>query len=267
MLLYLFIKISFFAYFLIFVCRSLIKHVFDTYLKWMFAKYIDDQCKKWVQNSPKDEWILGNRRIFKERENILHENDDIQYIVSDNDGDNDEDIDVKNLSILKRILNSVTEENTTSFSITIRTLINLVFIKTMFGLGHINEVIVGVLIGMIAQIIHIGFGLGNYMKEWYFGSRKGLNIHEIIVKKNKIPAQILFIFPLAVIFLLNLIKANVYSRVLGEWVMDLSHLYLYIAQIFGFLITQNFVRIIDYTNHSASILFLVVIYIVFSFIV
>jgi hypothetical protein len=230
--------------------------MFNNYIYKKIAKYINQCCENWISEYPKDEWLLAKMSGYEERDTDLPMLffPAVRYIRED------EEIEQENMTVFKRIINVVWEENTTSLSIVSRSIFLLLYIKTISMRGHINEMMVGLIFGIILQFIDIIKSMINYMRRWYFGDKTGMDIHKIIMRPNKYSVKFLSAIPFLIIFLLNILKANVYSRIIGEWMIDMSHIYLYFAQIAGYLIIQNIFRIIDYTRYSASILFLLIIY-------
>lgn len=248
---WLFLKITFFTYFLIFVAKSICLHLFNNIIYPRISKYISNDSEKWVTYNKEDEWIFS-ARIYEEKEGI----DNKDTVVTDLDKD-DKEIEFVSL---KSIMNTVMQENTSSFSIMSRSVLLLIYIKIMVVNKHVPELLLGLSVGLIMQLMALSRGIFEYMQQWYFGQRSGMDLYNVIVNKDKIPTKIIGISPVITILLVNLMRANVYSRVIGEWIVDLNMFYLYLAQICGFYMIQNGIRIMDYTKYSASVLFLVFLY-------
>jgi len=245
-----FLKITFFTYFVIFVLKSICLHIFNNLIYPHLNKYISNDSEKWVTHNKDDEWILGSR-VYDEKV----ESTDI--ISTDLDKDDNKELEIVSF---KSIINAVMEENTSSFSIMSRSVLLLIYTKMMIVNGHIPELLLGLSLGLIMQLLALSRGIGEYMQQWYFGQRTGMDLYSVIVNKDKISSRIVVVSPLITILLVNLMRANVYSRIIGEWVVDLNMIYLYLAQICGFYIIQNSIRMMDYTKYSASVLFLVLMY-------
>lgn len=264
-----FIKITLLTYFLIFIVKSILFHLFNNFLFDKLSDIIRYNYKSIIKQNPYNEWILAKFNGYKERskEDENRTNDEYyRYIIEQNENKNKSfinDNDINNSSnIFRKIINAVWEENTTSFSIMVRSTISLLYIKIMYQQSHLNELFFGLFLGITLQLADFIIHMFRYMKRWYFGDRNGLDIGTIIIRKNKLSSKFIYIAPFITIFLLNILKANIYTRIFGEWLMDLSYIYIYISQIMGYLLIQNCLRIIDYTRHSASILFLMLINII-----
>ncbi len=250
-----FLKITLFTYFFIFVIKSLVYNIFTNILYLRICSAIEQQCKAHVEQVPCDEWINPDR-IYTVR---IDTDNGSEPATSTELEETEEDHDI-NLSIVQRMINAVFEENTTSFSILSRTVLLLMATKYFIGNGLSLEYFVGLSIGSLVHVAHLFYNMGDHMKKWYFGNREGLNVHDVVIQKDKLPPNLFYLFPIVPIIVLNVLKNNVYSRVLGEWIFDLNIFYLFVSQISGYLVIQNMLRIVDYSRNSASVLIIAILY-------
>lgn len=247
---WIFLKITFLTYFFIFVVRSLINNLFNSVLYQKMSMMIDNNTEEWVKENCEDEWIMG-----KLDPNVIMK-------IKDKDIENDmenEDMEL-DFTSLQGIMRMVFNENSNSFSILTRSVIGLMFVKSMFYRGHLAEVLLGLTVG---TFFHFGFlivQLFKYLQGWYFGDKTGFKLEDGVLNKSIIPSKLVMFFPILPIFLLNIIRANVYSRVIGEWLVDVNMFYFYISQLFGYMLIQNMIRIVDYSRKSASVLIIFIVY-------
>jgi len=241
---------------MVFILRSLSVNLFDKFLYYKLINLINRGCKNWIKEYPDDEWIIAST-------NSEHYNRRVtEYEKRMNDIDLDRD---DNVGTLYKVISSVWTDNSSSFTIMIKSIFLILYTKFMFSYGHFNEFIIGILIGSLYHFIDIFINIFKYMKGWYFGDKRELNITKILTRGNKLSVKWLLIVPWIIVLALHLLKANIYTRIIGEWVMDLSNIYLYIAQVTGFLICENIISILNYSKKSANILFILVIYLILGF--
>ena len=243
------------------------------------SKNIQDKCEEWIKDNDQDEWILANtnEKNYPQRKidsldlnNELHDEKDEDD--EDDDSDNDSDIDiileepenVLNRSRLVKLFDIVKSDNRTTFSTAYKSIMLIVYIKTMLGWGYLNELMVGLLLGFILHFSDFMTVFVQRLTGKYFDSKVEINIQDIMSRKNKFKLKTMIIIPLAVLFLLTLLKANVYTRVLGEWIMDLNQLFLVVGQIIGMMMVQNTIDILAVSKENPLMLLMFGVYVIFA---
>ena len=271
----LFIWISVLTYVIVFMIRSLGKQIFDQFFRARLTRNINHNYKNWVAENPDDEWISAqsDRSLYNERktsESTKNTNDPL-CDESDND-DNDLEVLIADPETfitkdrLTKIINLVWKENASTFGISMRSIALIVVFKFMIVWGCFNELLVGIFIGMIMHSIDLLFHTSGYMKKWYFDNNQVMDIDSILNRNDKVSRNTIVIFPTAILALLSFIRANMYTRVLGEWVVDLRFTYMYISLVLGYLLIQNVINIVSSCRKNPVLAFLSCIYVGMAFI-
>lgn len=270
-----FIWIAVLTYIIVFMMRSLGGQIFDQFLRARLTRNINNDNKNWICNNPKDEWISAetDKSSYAERTTEDIKNNDFLCDDSENDSD------VEDLEILladpetfitkariEKVIKFVWAENASTFGISMRSIGLIVSIKFLLTLGCVNELLIGVFIGMIMHSIDLLIHISGHMKKWYFDNNQIINIDSILNRNNKVSQNTLIIFPTVILATLSFIRANMYTRILGEWVVDLRFTYMYISLIVGYLLIQNIINIISSCRKNPVIAFLSCIYIGMAFI-
>jgi len=242
------------------------------------SKNIEDNCESWINKNTNDEWISAslNEKKYRQRKiDSLENNKELCDEESDEEEDSDSDIDILleepenilNKSRLTRLYDIIKSDNRTTFSTTYKSITLILYIKTMLGWGFYNELIVGIFLGIIAHFIDFISIFSQKLTSKYFDNKVKIDLESILSRKNKFRLKTMIIIPFAVLFLLTLLKANVYTRILGEWIMDLNQIYLYIGQILGLMMVQNGIDILAVSKENPLMIMMFGVYIIFSILI
>lgn len=264
----LFVQIALATYIILFVLQSLSNHLFGQLFYLKFTKYICDKYKQWISTYPDDEWISAKvSNIVSDKKLILNKEINAYESDSDSDSDIDKELQLGDMNTIvrgnriKNVLKSVVDDNSSSFTVAYKSIMLIVYIKLMVSMGHINELLVGILIGGIYHTCDLLLRLSGKVNEKFFDNEGKISIESILTNNKKISYKSLLTYPLATIFTLTLTKATVYTRVLGEWVMDMNSIYLYFGQILGFSLVQNLINLVSTTKTRPMLILLTLVYI------
>jgi hypothetical protein len=274
---FVFVKLAIAIYVIMFLAQSVTKQIFDQLLKARILKYISDKYINMIVNNPEDEWISANynEKCYKERSietSEVQEDYDIQ-IMSDEEGDEDEDMDLLvgapetllTKDRLGKILNTIVNDNSSTFVVSIKNIGIVVFIKGLISWGCFSELMMGVGIGVMIHIIDLLINMFFYTKLWYFDTSKNMELGKIINRNNKLSGKTTFVLPLVLAVMMGILRANVYTRVIGEWFMDLRLSYMYVCLLIGYLAIQNYINIIYSCKDNPLMLIMSLIYIGLAF--
>ena len=276
-----FIQLALVTYGVMFLLKSFSSEIFEQLLKARFLRYINKQYIQWVINKPTDEWISGDYsdKCYKERESESTD-PQIEFEICINDSDSDSENEDKDLELLVgdpvtlltndrfgRIISMVINENSSSFSTSIKNMCLILCIKGAVGWGCVNELLVGIFLGMMIHMIDLFCHTCAYIQQWYFNNDKIFEIDKIINRNNKLSPKMTFVTPLGLVLLTAALRANVYTRILGEWVMDLRLTYLYTCILIGYAIVQNYANILCSCRKNPMMAILSLIYILIALLV
>ena len=276
-----FIQLALLTYGVMFLLKSFSSEIFEQLLKARFLRYINKQYIQWVINTPTDEWISGdyNDKCYKERESESND-PQIEFEICINDSDSDSENEDKDLELLVgdpvtlltndrfgRIISMVINENSSSFSTSIKNMCLILCVKGLVGWGCMYELLVGIFLGMMIHMIDLLCNMCIYMQQWYFDSNKTFDIGKIINRNNKLSPKMTLVTPFGLVLLTAALRANVYTRILGEWIMDLRLSYLYVCMLIGYAIVQNYVNILCLCRKNPMMAILSIIYIFIAFLV
>ena len=249
-------------------------YVFNKIMYLRTNKYINTSYKKWLENNPQDEWISVNmdNKSYKQRTS-----EGSYEITEDSDSDSDSEIEddeldivleetenVINKSRFSQIIKTMYSDNRTTFNTSYKSIMLIVYIKSMVGWGHVNELLVGMVIGLIVHFSDFTGKFSQKLTEKYFDNNVKIDMQEILSRNNKFKLKTLIMVPIVILFLFTLLKANVYTRVLGEWVMDLSQVFLYMGQILGIWTVQNTIDLIVLSKTNPLMILMFIVYILFA---
>lgn len=263
-----FLQLAFLIYFMIFVMRSLGTHLFDNYFYKQVCDWADNCCNQWVRTHHQDEWIRGtlDEKHYNERVDGWDSN---EFLEAKLDEDSDDDLEgllvgdvssLTDMTRLKGIARFLWNENCGTFSIISRFILSLTFMKLMYSWGFASEMVTGLILGALMHMGDMLIQLYHYMTQWYFDQTCRVDIPQKIMRSNKFAPLTIMITPAVTIFLLNLVKANSYSRVIGEWIIDMSMVMLYMCHIVGYMFIQTLIQLVYESKNRPSLLFLAAVY-------
>lgn len=274
-----FVKLAFAVYLAMFVFQSLTTQVFEQLLKARSIRYINKQYIQWIINNPSDEWISASYsdKYYKERES---ESDDpkLDFEIctdeseSDEEEKNNEDIEllvgdpmtlVSN-DRFSKIIKMVIDENTSTFSTSIKNMFLILAIRCLIGWNCVNEIFVGLFIGVLMHILDLLYHSIINMKQIYFNTNQTLKIDEILSRNNKLSPHMALLTPFLFVCLTTALRASIYTRILGEWVMDLRLVYLYLCIIIGYSLVQNYINILCSCRKNPTMGVLSLVYVIIA---
>lgn len=258
-------KIALITYFFIFILRSLSHHIFTNFLFKRLTRYINNICHERILNNSKDEWILvrtSNQYIERDKDNIRG-----HYVnkIPDYDLlDDIEDMEENNIDIFKKIIRMVWRDNSSSMAIILQSIALIMCIKLFASKGHILEILFSIFAGSLIHFIYILFNFTRYIKSYYFDKTSNMVIEDINLI-NRFNIKLISVMPIFIILLVNMLKANMYHRIIGEWIVDLSNIYLYFGVMIGIYGIENIMRIINYSRRSINVFIVVGLYSILAF--
>ena len=261
----LFIQLALATYIILFILQSLSGSIFDKLMYSRFVKMIDDKYKAWVKANPEDEWISAKTTTAKKL-NLIYQSDS----DSDNYSEEDKELILGDASTiitsnrLKDIFGIVWSDNASTFQVTYKTIMLIVYVKMMINWGHTNELIIGVLIGGLYHLLDLCLRISGKVQSKFFAKDGNVSIENILTNPDKISYKTLLLIPVFIIFGFTFTKANIYTRILGEWVMNMSTIYLYCGQILGYVLVQTFFNLIKTAKTNPMIVLLTLVYIMVS---
>lgn len=261
----LFIQLTLITYIILFIIQSISSNIFNKLIYLKLVKTIDDSYKNWISNNPNDEWISACAKGNVVRNNVTD--------VVDSDSSDDE-IDkelqlgdastIVTSSRLKDIFSLVWGENASTFQVTYKTIMLIVYVKLMIAYGHFNELLIGILIGSMYHLMDLLMRMIGKVKNTFLDEGGVVSIEKILTNPSKVSYKTLLIIPIIPLVLIYMTKASFYSRILGEWVIDISMVYLYIGQILGFTVIQTFINLIKTAKTQPMIVLLTLVYILIA---
>jgi uncharacterized protein YybS (DUF2232 family) len=114
------------------------------------------------------------------------------------------------------------------------------------------------------HFFHFIYYLIRYAKDLYFDGSLQLDISIVLTATNKIKHLYLLIIPIIYLFILSTIRSYSYSRVIGEWIVDVNSIYLYFSILLGFYMIQTGIDVINASKKNPSLIFLATLYIIMS---
>ena len=163
---------------------------------------------------------------------------------------------------LKNIFNLVWTDNMSTMQVTYKTIMLIVYVKIMVSMGHTNELLLGILLGGIYHLLDLLGRLFGKVQDKFFDKDGKVNVESILTNKDKMSYKSLLTLPLITMLGLTFTKANIYTRLLGEWVVDMSMIYIYIGQILGYTLVQTFFNLIKVAKTKPMIVLLTFLYVV-----
>lgn len=271
------IKLALAIYVTMFILGSASKQIFDQILYKRLMRYIDNQYKNLINKNPNDEWIAGinglKKRKYVKDTNPIITNIKTRYNSDEEFSDDDMELLVgepENLLTfdrIKKISTKVIDENKSTFYISMYNILLTMGFKILLNNGMFYELLVGLAIGLIIHMSDFIIQLFISLKKIYFDSKEQFIVEKIVNRDNKFTPRTKLIIPLVLDLIIAIVRANIYTRIIGEWFMDLSLTYLYFCIYIGYNIIENYINIIYASKENPLILILSLIYIMLSFII
>lgn len=258
----LFIQLTIITYIVLFVIQSISSNIFNKLIYLKLVKVIDDSYNNWISNNPNDEWITACTKG-----NVARTAKDINLDSDSSDDEVDKELQLGDASTivtknrLKDIFSLVWSDNASTFQVTYKTIMLIVYVKLMITYGHFNELLIGILIGSVYHLMDLMMRMIGKVKSTFLDEEGVVNIEKILTNPSKVSYKTLLIIPILPLVLIYATKATVYTRILGEWVVDMSMVYLYIGQILGFTVIQTFINLIKTAKTQPMIVLLTLVYI------
>ncbi|MBA42786.1 MAG: hypothetical protein CMF62_02115 [Magnetococcales bacterium] len=251
-----FLALTIYTYLFTFIIQSFSKYVFDSILNKKISGYIDQTIKKWILLNPHDEWIDVNKSEFKikTQSEMIYVETDYKYSPEDDIYDDSDE--------LEEIFNKMVIENYSSGSLVFVTVLMISLCKMFSGYGLFGELILGGLSGLIIHFLHFVYYLLLYSKNLYFNGKFNSDISKAITTTNKIKHKYLLLIPSVFITILSYVRMYNYSRVIGEWIVDINFIYLYVGILLGYYAIQTGIDIIQASKKTPALLFLATLYII-----
>tara|TARA_Y100000780_G_C13613083_1_gene389338 strand:+ start:273 stop:1052 length:780 start_codon:yes stop_codon:yes gene_type:complete len=250
-----FLALTIYTYVFVFIIQSFSKYLFDLIINEKLTKYIDYLIETWIILNPNDKWIMVNNKDFETKtyEQMVYVINEGEYEDVEYEDDSDR---------LEVIINRMITENYSSFTLILATVLLISLSKFYSSSNLYGELIVGLLSGLSMHLFHFIYYLLRYTKDLYFDGSLELDIRIVLTATDKIKKLYLGIIPFIYLFIISSIKMYSYSRVIGEWVIDLNFLYLYFSIILGFYIIQTGIDILNASKKNPSLIFLATLYII-----
>ena len=250
-----FLQLVFFSFVTMCVINILSTQIFDTFIKLRLENYINNQSIEWIALNPNDEWISA--KYANKASTVTNCSKDIDLIVSD-------PVMLFSYARLSSFIQSLLGSVSTPFSITVQNIFLLLSLKICYNWGFIHELLIGMIIGMTLHSSDLFINAVYYLKHWYLNSGANITVETIVNRNEKLTYKTLITVALFIIGIITTVKANVYSRVIGEWFIDLRMFPLFLTIILGYNTIQNYINIVYTCNDNPYILILSIIYVVLT---
>jgi hypothetical protein len=237
----------------VFVLKTGAQYVFDIILNKKISDFIDRNIVDWVETNPNDEWILGfQKRNFEEKNyEMMVSNANYDEIKDDSDK-------------IEEIFGMLLVDNYSTFTLIFAIVLLIILSKIFISFGLASELVLGLTSGFSIHALHFIYFISLFLKELYFDSSLKIDITKIIVANNKIPIKILAFIPIVFVSILSTIRMYSYSRIIGEWIVDINLFGYYGAILLGFYLIQTLIDILCASKKNPGILFLVLFYFIMA---
>lgn len=263
-----FIYLGFLIYCSVLLIKTLSSYVFNNLLFLVLYRNINKICSSHVSSNPENEWTLCKINSI-ERDCLIDTDKEYWELQID---DHDEDM-ATLLENPENILNSfrfnamydvLIENNKQIFIASYQSLIMILYIIYMFRFNTFSEFSLGFMCSLLIHFIDWIFNMMKLLQLRFFDRNIEFNTWSIITKPNKFSLRMMLIFPIITLGILTTIRANVYTRLYGEYMMDLRSEYLYLGQFIGLFVIQYMLNLCNYIYKNPMMLVMVISYSIFA---